>query len=51
MKHKEITKEDVIKKFKKARDIKRVHLEEMEKRMRIAYKLRTGEDASVFNCI
>lgn len=51
MKDKEITKEDVIKKFKKARDTKRAHLEEMEKRMRAAYKSRTGEDASSFSCI
>lgn len=51
MKYKEITKEDVIKKFKKARDAKRAHLEEMERRMRVAYKLRTGEEASTFSCI
>ena len=34
MKYKEITKEDVIRKFKKARDVKRAHLEKMEQRMR-----------------
>lgn len=51
MNNKEITREDVIRKFKKARDTKRSHLEEMERRMRIAYKMRTGENASTFSCI
>lgn len=51
METKEITKEMVIEKFRKARDIKRAHLAEMEKRMRTAYKLRTGEEAANFSFV
>lgn len=44
-------REEVIRRFKASREKKRAHLVQMEKRMRKAYKERTGLEAKSFKVL